>query len=55
MKRIAALRRAYVAIPLDDVAQKVCGSKTSPEDVRRMESLILRMVNIYPFICITQL
>lgn len=47
MKRIAALRDTYVAISLDDVAHKVCGSKhTLPEDVQRMENLILRMVNI---------
>lgn len=46
MKRIAALRDTYVAISLDDVAHKVCGSKSVLlEDVQRMENLILRMVN----------
>lgn len=46
MKRIAALRETYVAISLDDVAYKVCGSQfVLPEDVQRMENLILRMVN----------
>jgi len=47
MKQIAALRETYVAISLEDIARRVCGSKTGntlEEDVERIQQLILRMV-----------
>jgi hypothetical protein len=48
MRRIAALKETYLAISLEDVARKVSGSKQdgtlSSDDVRRVESLIVRMV-----------
>ena len=46
MRRIADLKETYITISLVDVAKKI-GPKDrvpSPEDVSRMESLILRMV-----------
>lgn len=47
MRRIAALKEAYIAISLEDVAKKVCGTKSPnslQEDIQRVESLIVRMV-----------
>jgi COP9 signalosome complex subunit 3 len=46
MRAIAALKETYVTISLEDIASKVCGSKSSvsPEDIQRMELLILQMV-----------
>ena len=47
MRRIAALRMTYVAISLENVARKVDPTKSDPsrDDIRRIESLILRMVS----------
>ena len=50
MQQIAALRETYVAISLEDVAKKVCGSKATSEDVSRIENLILRMVKCRLFL-----
>jgi len=47
MRRIVALKEAYVAISLEDVAKKVCRTESSnslQEDTQRIESLIVRMV-----------
>jgi hypothetical protein len=49
IQRILALREIYVAISLEDVARKVYGPKSNdslPEDVQRIECLIVRMVTV---------
>ena len=45
MIKISKLQDTYVAISLEDVAKKVCPSEPSPEDIQRMESVIVRMVS----------
>jgi hypothetical protein len=53
MQRIVALKEIYVAISLEDVARKVYNLKSNdpfPEDVQRIESLIVRMVSVSPSI-----
>jgi len=48
MRQIAALRDTYLAISLEDVARQVSGSRAngtpSPDEIQRVEGLILRMV-----------
>jgi hypothetical protein len=47
MKRISNLKDTYLAISLEDVTRKVCQFKDGsplPDDILRIESLILRMV-----------
>src|SRR5271163_495623 len=45
MMKISKLQDTYVAISLEDVARKVCLNDPSPEDIQRMENLIVRMVS----------
>lgn len=54
MRRIAALRMTYVAISLENVARKVDPTNSDPssDDIRRIESLILRMVSLRVWSCV---
>jgi len=45
MMKISKLQDTYVAISLEDVARKVCLNDPSPEDIQRMENLIVQMVS----------
>jgi hypothetical protein len=55
MRRIAALRETYIAISLEDVARQVSGSKANdtlpPDEIQRVEGLILRMVSLFLSSC----
>ena len=52
MRQITALKETYLAISLEDVARKVLGSRANstptPDDIQRVEGLILRMVWLWP-------
>ena len=50
MRRIAALRKVYMAISLEDVARKIivpARDTIAVEDIQRIEGLIMQMVRIW--------